>query len=104
MKSAESGKLSLKFVGFAKFTAPPSELNSTAISENLPLFWNRLLQVFFFSIFGLEFAETGKIWRIRQITAEICRICQIFRATLRIKLICNFYKFAIKAFLNNDIR
>ena len=37
MKSAESGKLPLKFVGFAKFKRPPSKLNSNAISENLPL-------------------------------------------------------------------
>ena len=31
-KSGESGKLPLKFVGFAKSARPPSELNSTAIS------------------------------------------------------------------------
>ena len=37
MESRESGKLPLKFVGFAKFSRPPSELNSTANSENLPL-------------------------------------------------------------------
>jgi hypothetical protein len=37
VKSGESGKLPLKFVGFAKFARPPSKLNSTAISENLPL-------------------------------------------------------------------
>ena len=37
MKSGESGKLPLKFVGFAEFARPGSELNSTAISENLPL-------------------------------------------------------------------
>ena len=36
-ESGESGKLPLKFVGFAKFARPPSKLNSTAISENLPL-------------------------------------------------------------------
>ena len=39
--------------------------------------------------FGLEFAEPSGIWRIRQITAEICRICQICRASLKIKLNCN---------------
>jgi hypothetical protein len=37
VESGESGKLPLKFVGFAKFARPPSKLNSTAISENLPL-------------------------------------------------------------------
>ena len=37
MESGESGKLPLKFVGFAKLARPPSKLNSTAISENLPL-------------------------------------------------------------------
>ena len=37
VESGESGKLPLKFVGFAKFARPPSELNSTANSENLPL-------------------------------------------------------------------
>jgi hypothetical protein len=37
VESRESGKLPLKFVGFAKFSRPPSELNSTANSENLPL-------------------------------------------------------------------
>jgi hypothetical protein len=37
VESGESSKLSLKFVGFARFARPPSELNSTAISENLPL-------------------------------------------------------------------
>ena len=36
-ESRESDKLPLKFVGFDKFGGPPSELNSTAISENLPL-------------------------------------------------------------------
>jgi hypothetical protein len=37
VESGESGKLPLKFVGFAKFIVPPSKINSTAISENLPL-------------------------------------------------------------------
>jgi hypothetical protein len=37
VESGESGKLPLKFVGFAKLARPPSKLNSTAISENLPL-------------------------------------------------------------------
>ena len=37
MKSEESGKLPLKFVGFAKFSRPPSKLNSTASSENSPI-------------------------------------------------------------------
>ena len=54
--------------------------------------------------FDLEFVETRGIWRIRQITAGICRICQILTATLKIKLNCNFGKFAYKAFLKNGIR
>jgi hypothetical protein len=37
VESGESGELPLKFVGFAEFALPPSKLNSTAISENLPL-------------------------------------------------------------------
>ena len=39
--------------------------------------------------FGLEFAVPRGIFRIRQITAEIHRIPQIFPATLKIKLNCN---------------
>ena len=37
VKSGESGKLTLKFVGFVKFAWPPSKLNSTASSENSPI-------------------------------------------------------------------
>ena len=37
MESGESGKLSLKFVGFVGFARAPDELNSTAVFENLPL-------------------------------------------------------------------
>ena len=37
MESGESGKLLLKFVGFAKFDRVPNKLKSAAISENLPL-------------------------------------------------------------------
>ena len=37
MESGESGKLQLEFAKFAKFARPPSKLNSTAISENVPL-------------------------------------------------------------------
>jgi hypothetical protein len=48
-------------------------LNKTVTKNNKPwqqaldckIFWSRLLQVFFFLIFGLEFAEPGIIWRIR---------------------------------------
>ena len=54
--------------------------------------------------FGLEFAEPDETGRTRQITAEILVICQTCRATLKIKLNLNFRKFAIKAFLKNDIR
>ena len=43
-------------------------------------------------------------WVIRQITAEICRICQTCPATLKIKLNSNFCKFANKIFLKNEIR
>ena len=68
------------------------------------IFWEQNFASFLERNFGLEFAEPGGIWRIRQITAEICRICQICPATLKIKLNCNFWKFAIKAFLKNDIR
>jgi hypothetical protein len=68
------------------------------------IFWEQTLASFLERNFGLQFAVPRGIWRIRQIAAEICRICQIFTATLRIKLNCNFLKFAIKALLKNDIR
>jgi hypothetical protein len=41
------------------------------------IFWEQTFASFLESNFALEFAEPGGIWRIRQITAEICRICQI---------------------------
>ena len=53
------------------------------------IFWDQTFASFLERNFGLQFAEPGGIWRIRQITAEICRICQICQATLKIKLNCN---------------
>ena len=57
---------------------------------NCKIFWKQTFASFLERNFSLEFAEFGGIWRIRQITAEICRICQICPATLKIKLSCNF--------------
>ena len=68
------------------------------------IFWEHTFASSIERNFGFQFAEPGEIWRIRQITAEICRICQICPATLKIKLNCNFWKFAIKALLKNVIR
>ena len=67
-------------------------------------FWEQTFASFLEWNFGLEFADPRGIWRIRRITAEICRICQICPATLKIKLNFNFWKFAIKALLKNEIR
>ena len=39
------------------------------------IFWEQNFASFLERNFGFEFAEPGGIWRIRQITAEICRIC-----------------------------
>ena len=52
------------------------------------IFWEQAFASFLQRNFGLQFTEPGGIWRIRRITAEICRICQIFPATLKIKLNC----------------
>ena len=71
---------------------------------NGKIFLEQTLASFLERNFGFQFAEPGGIWRIRRIIAEICRICQIRQATLRIKLNCNFWKFAIRASLKNDIR
>jgi hypothetical protein len=53
------------------------------------IFWDQAFASFLEMNFGLQLAEPGGIWRIRQITAEICRICQICRATIKIKQNCN---------------
>ena len=50
-------------------------------------FWIRLLQVFFHRILANKFADPRGIWRIRQITPEICRICQICPASVKINSI-----------------
>ena len=105
VESGEPGKLPLKFVGFAKFALSRSKFNSIAISENLPIrhsdFYN-----FFFCIFVLESADPLGIWRTRQTTGKILRICQIYPVEVKIhlKLRLQFWKFANKAALKNDIR
>ena len=38
------------------------------------IFWEQTLASFLEGNFGLQFAVPRGIWRIRQITAEICRI------------------------------
>ena len=43
--------------------------------QSVRFFGNRFLQVLLERNFGLQFAFPRGIWRIRQITAEICRIC-----------------------------
>ena len=53
-------------------------------------FWEQTFASFLEWNFGLEFSDPRGIWRIRLITAGICRICQICPATLNIKLNCNF--------------
>ena len=53
------------------------------------IFWEQTFANFLERNFGLQFAEPGEIWRIRQIPAEICRICQICPATLKINLNCD---------------
>jgi hypothetical protein len=57
--------------------------------QSVRFFGNRFLQVLLERNFGLQFAFPRGIWRIRQITAEICRICQICPATLKTNLNCN---------------
>ena len=54
------------------------------------IFWEQTFASFLERNFGLQFAVPRGIWRIRKITAEICRICQICPATLKIKLNCDF--------------
>ena len=61
-----------------------------SIGVDCKIFWEQIFASILEWNFGLEFAEPGGIWRIRQIIAEICRIWQICLATLRIKLNCNF--------------
>ena len=95
--SSISSDFSLKNIGLS-----PTKNNDSVL--DCKIFWEQTFASFLEWNFGLEFAEPVEIWRIRQITAEICRIPQICPATVRIKLNCNFWKFAIKVFLKNDIR
>ena len=88
VESGESGKLPLKFVGFVGFARPPSELNSTAVSENLPL--RRSQKIFLMANpkklqLSLILRFAGKIWQILQITSPICRILQIPRGSANSK-------------------
>jgi hypothetical protein len=55
------------------------------------IFFSQSFASFFFWMFGLGFAESGEIWRIRQITAEILRICQTIES---VKLPQKFSGFA----------
>ena len=91
-----------------KFRLEISELKESENRDNIALdckiFWEQIFASFLERNFSLQFAEPGGIWRIRQITAVICSICQICPATLKIKLNYKFWKFAYKAFLKNDIR
>ena len=70
-----------------KNSRPPSHPQSPRL--DCKIFWEQNLASFFFGHFGLQFAVPRGIWRIGQITAVICRICQICPATLKIKLNCN---------------
>ena len=59
----------------AKNSKRRASLGDSAV--DCKIFWEQTFASFFFWIFGLEFAVPRGIWRIRRITAEICRICQI---------------------------
>ena len=87
VESGEPSELPQKFSGSAKFALRTSKLNSTAISENLPL--RRSLAIFLEWNFGLELAVPRGIWRTRRITLKVPRMCQICRAQLKINLNCN---------------
>ena len=43
------------------------------------IFWEQIFASFLEWNFGLEFAESGEIWRIRQITAEILGFAKFSR-------------------------